>query len=80
MSIATNPWNDNNRFNQTGYSASTLFPKEEDYTNKIAYLDDLDKAEAREESHNEWLEELRQEAREDAAYEQDDECHNEGYN
>jgi len=66
MGIATKPWNDENRFNQTGYSASTLFPEKENYTNFDLYLEDLEKAEYRENNHQEFLDELREEAREES--------------
>ena len=89
MSIATSPWNDDNRFNQTGYSGATLFPLEENYIDKGAYLDDLDKAEAREVNHLEFIEELKEDARMDAMHDamdieaecelDDDEPVNEGY-
>lgn len=65
MSISTAAWTDNNRFNQTGYSASTLFPREEDYVNKMLYMEDLDKAEQRELVRDEWLEELRMDAQDE---------------
>ena len=73
MSIATNPWNDNNRFSQTGYSAKTLMPLEENYINKMLYIEDIGKAEWRESSHLEFLEELQQEAKEDQDDEKDEE-------
>jgi hypothetical protein len=56
-------WNDHNRFNQTGYSAPTIFPKKENYSNLFVFEDDLHKAESREQSHQEWLQEERYEAR-----------------
>lgn len=65
MGIASKPWNDNNRFNQTGYSASTLFPIRENYKNKNLYLEDLEKARYREENHQEFLDDLREEYREE---------------
>ncbi len=65
MSIATNPWSDTNRFNQTGYSASTLFPKPENYKSIEAYEEDYLKAEKREQDHQEFLEELREEYRQE---------------
>jgi len=65
MGIASKPWNDNNRFNQTGYSASTLFPIRENYKNKKLYLEDLEKARYREENHQEFLDDLREEYREE---------------
>ncbi len=50
------PWNDMNRFNQTGYSAPTIFPNPEDYKDINLYNVDLKLAEARETSHQEWKE------------------------
>jgi len=85
MGIATLKWNDHNRFNQTGYSAPTLIPQEEDYTDTRLYLDDLMKAEAREVDHREFIEELREDAKAAAYWEAqeerilDDEQHNEGW-
>ena len=67
MSIGNGkPWSDTNRFNQLGYSASTIFPVESNYENKEYYLIDLDNASYREENHNEWMDELRLEAAEEA--------------
>jgi len=68
MSIAPKEWNDTNRFNQGGYSASTIFPQETNYTNKDLFLIDYKSACGREESREEWLDELRQEAREEEYY------------
>jgi hypothetical protein len=65
MAIATEKWSDNNRFNQTGYSARTLFPLKENYVNMEFYEADLKAAQRREESHQEFLEELRMEAAEE---------------
>jgi len=90
MSIAVKPWDDYNRFNQTGYSGSTIYPQEEHYTNKRLFIEDFDKAEAREELHLEFLEELKDdhlqdkinEARDiESEYVLDDadERHNEGW-
>ena len=82
MSIASKPWNDNNRFNQTGYSGSTLFPIERNYTNKRLFLDDLEKAEAREANHLEFMYELKEDAKMDAVHEAQDieeEYENEGW-
>jgi hypothetical protein len=62
-------WNDDNRFNQTGYSASTIFPIKENYINIENYNIDLAKANLREESHLDWLEEEISEAKRDAYYE-----------
>jgi hypothetical protein len=56
-------WNDTNRYNQTGYSAPTIFPKLWQYTNKDLWEIDFAKAERRDASHLEWLEEERAEAR-----------------
>jgi hypothetical protein len=52
-------WNDYNRFNQSGYSSPTVFPLEENYRNKRLYLEDLEKAEAREATHLEFVEDLK---------------------
>jgi len=62
-------WDDTNRFSQTGYSAPTLRPQKENYTNLNAYTEDFAKAERREQSHQEWLEEERRDARESAYHE-----------
>jgi hypothetical protein len=56
-------WNDTNRYNQTGYSAPTIFPKLWQYANKDLWEIDFAKAERRDASHLEWLEEERAEAR-----------------
>lgn len=56
-------WSDTNRFNQTGYSAPTIFPEAKNYVNKEFFAEDLAKAQARQESHLEWLWEEREEAR-----------------
>jgi hypothetical protein len=81
-------WDDNNRFNQTGYSGATLFPKEENYRNKRLYLEDLEKAEAREVLHQEFIDDLRMDYEEDRRrdaldiqeeYILDDEMVNEGW-
>jgi hypothetical protein len=66
MPIATKQWSDINRFNQGGYSAPTLFPIAINYVNVSAFNEDYAKAQKREESRNEWLEELRDEARAEA--------------
>jgi len=59
MGIATEKWTDTNRFDQSGYSAKTLFPNKEDYVNMEFYESDLKAAQFREESHQEFLEEMR---------------------
>jgi hypothetical protein len=62
-SINNTIWNDENRFNQTGYSAPTRFPDIKNYDNPLFYLQDRIEADRREQSHQEWLEEERFEAR-----------------
>lgn len=49
-------WNDRNRFSQTGYSEETIFPKKEDYEDKVLFEKDIKKAIEREANHLEWLE------------------------
>lgn len=56
-------WSDTNRFNQSGYSAITIFPQKENYTNEDLYNEDLAKANEREEAHQEFLYDLREEHR-----------------
>lgn len=56
-------WSDSNRFNQAGYSGSTIFPKKENYKDLDKYEEDLAKANDREWFHQEFLEELREEYR-----------------
>jgi hypothetical protein len=57
-------WSNTNRFSQTGYSAGTIFPEIQNYgDDMVAFEEDMKKAEMREESHNEWLEDERREAR-----------------
>ena len=56
-------WSDTNRFNQTGYSSPTIFPEARNYRNLFLYVEDLAKAEARQESHLDWVWEEQQEAR-----------------
>lgn len=68
MSIATKDWSDDNRFNQTGYSAGTLMPKRENYKSEKAFEEDLKAAEWREQSHQEWLDELRHDYEEERRY------------
>lgn len=63
------PWNDTNRFNQTGYSAPTIFPQFMHYDNPDLWAEDMVKATRREESHQEWLADERQEARENEYWE-----------
>jgi hypothetical protein len=62
-------WSSHNRFNQTGYSSPTVFPKQENYCCMRDYLEDRDKAVARESTRKDWLEEQRLEAKEDEYYE-----------
>lgn len=57
------PWSDTNRFNQSGYSAPTIFPEAKNYKNIANYLEDLSKATLRQEVHLEWVWEEQQEAR-----------------
>lgn len=59
------PWSDTNRFSQSGYSTPTVFPQAKNYRNLMLYIEDLDKAEARQESHLEWLWEENMEARQE---------------
>lgn len=54
-------WNDIHRFNQTGYSASTQFPKKENYIDKNLYRKDMDNALVREEYHQDFLQDQRDE-------------------
>lgn len=58
-------WADTNRFNQSGYSSPTLFPIASNYSNLQLYAEDLVKAEARQESHLEWVWEEECEARQE---------------
>lgn len=51
------PWSDRNRFSQGGYSAITIFPSEKNYINKKLYAEDLAKANERQITHLEWMEE-----------------------
>lgn len=55
-------WNDANRFNQTGYSAPTVFPDPHHYQNLDLFLEDTTLAVSREKSRREWLLEERMEA------------------
>lgn len=55
-------WSDTNRFSMTGYSAPTIFPEAHHYVNKELFMEDLIKANARQESHLTWEWEERQEA------------------
>ena len=57
--VKPQPWNDRNRYSQTGYSSPTMFPNEKDYINKMVWMEDMDKAEMREEARQDWQEELR---------------------
>lgn len=61
-------WSDTNRFNQSGYSASTVWPIESNYIDKQAFKADLSAAEWRESNHQEFMDELRQEAAEEKYY------------
>lgn len=63
------PWNDTNRFNQTGYSVPTIFPQFMHYDNPDFWTEDMIKAERREDSRQEWLADERQEARENEYWE-----------
>ena len=65
-------WSDTNRFSQTGYSASTIFPKRENYKSQEAFDDDMEKANYRESNHLDWMNEERISVREDEFY--DDLC------
>lgn len=56
-------WSDTNRFNQEGYSWPTIFPEAHNYINKEFFAEDLAKAQARQESHLEWVWKEREEAR-----------------
>ena len=56
-------WNDNNRFNQTGYSGCTEFPNPYEYANLDLFLEDITKAVRREQSHREFLWEQYEEGR-----------------
>lgn len=53
------PWSDTNRFNQTGYSAPTVFPQYMNYNDPKLWEEDMKKAELRENSHQEWKEDER---------------------
>jgi hypothetical protein len=65
-------WSNTNRFSQTGYSAGTIFPEIQNYgDDMVAFEEDLAKAERREESHKEWLEDEYREARIEALMERD---------
>ena len=66
------PWSDDNRFNQSGYSAMTLFPKRRNYESMTNYIEDMEKATYRESNHNEFLDELRQEYAEERYCEEHD--------
>lgn len=56
-------YNDINRYDQTGYSSPTIFPKTWQYKDKDLWVIDYAKAERREKSRIEWLEEEAYEAR-----------------
>lgn len=65
-------WTNINRFNQTGYSAGTIFPEIQNYGEDMkAFEEDMKKAESRQETHNEWLEDEYREARIEALMERD---------
>lgn len=66
-------WNDQNRFNQSGYSSKTIYPSQTNYVSMVAYLEDLEKAKARDEDREDWLEELRMDAQSDEC------CYDEEY-
>lgn len=57
------PWSDSNRFNQIGYSMPTFFPEAHNYLNKEFFMEDLIKAQQRQESHLEWVWEEQEDAR-----------------
>lgn len=59
------PWNDKNRYSQTGYSAPTIFPIYENYIDKRLFDIDDEKAYSREEARREWLAEEYEEGRRD---------------
>lgn len=59
------PWSDINRFNQQGYSSPTIFPEAKNYRNLVLFMEDLALAEARQESHLDWVWEQRMEAEEE---------------
>jgi outer membrane translocation and assembly module TamA len=66
-------WTNTNRFSQTGYSAPTIFPELKNYNGDIeAFEEDLKKAQERDESHLDWLQEERREARLDTLRERDE--------
>lgn len=73
-------WNDNNRFDQSGYSAPTIFPQEENYSNIELYKEDLMKAKDREDSHQEFLFEMREEEKESQRIEDEAISDNEEWN
>ena len=56
-------WSDTNRFNQIGYSSPTIFPEAKNYINKEFFIEDIARAQARQESHLEWVWEEKEEAR-----------------
>jgi len=68
-------WTDDNRFNQTGYSGATIFPEPSDYIDKKLFEEDLKKAKYREESHREFLDDLREETRMEAVCETRGDCY-----
>ena len=58
-------WSDTNRFSQSGYSASTIFPKRENYQSEELFNEDYTRAQLREENHQEWLFDLQEELRQE---------------
>lgn len=54
---------DTHRYDQTGYSAPTIWPQSNHYTDKLLWIEDYAKAEAREANRQDWLEEEAYEAR-----------------
>lgn len=75
-------YNDANRYNQTGYSSPTEWPKLWSYTDKDLWTIDFAKAQRREKSRIEWLEEEAYEARIDfleqqaeTLAEREEQCH-----
>lgn len=56
-------WSNTNRFSQSGYSSPTVFPQSENYTNKTLWAIDYTESLMREQSHQDWLDEEREEAR-----------------
>lgn len=65
-------WNDDNRFNQDGYSAPTVFPVKKLYFDEKLFYGDLEIANKREYYHQEFLCDQREEAMESIADEDRD--------